>query len=215
MAWTKAKTAVVVGVAALLAATSTTVIGVKLIQAHRAKTEPLAALSPIMMNVTADIAPDGTVRLQAIVEETNSTGRTIHTERIGDANLDIDQITDEFGKPMKFIQQPGGGHLVNLDHAVPSGGTISYTVEGTVPHMIKSTSAGIYEFGETQNQGNDSDMHLIEVWRLPTGATLLAKDPNIDEITNDGQIELRIDKIIAPKGGLAARFRYRLAAATN
>ena len=39
MAWTKAKTAILTGAAVILAATSTTVIGIKLVKAHRAKLE--------------------------------------------------------------------------------------------------------------------------------------------------------------------------------
>ena len=52
MAWTKAKTAIVVGVVAILAATSTTVIGIKLARAHRSTVEPTTGLSPIMQTVT-------------------------------------------------------------------------------------------------------------------------------------------------------------------
>jgi len=39
MAWTKAKTSIVVGIVAILAATSTTVIGIKLARAHRSTVE--------------------------------------------------------------------------------------------------------------------------------------------------------------------------------
>jgi len=44
MAWTKAKTSIVVGIVAILAATSTTVIGIKLARAHRSTVEPTTGL---------------------------------------------------------------------------------------------------------------------------------------------------------------------------
>jgi hypothetical protein len=63
--------------------------------------------------------------------------------------------------------------------------------------------------------GNVTEAHLVQIWRLPAGATLLGKDRGIDETTNAGRIELRIDKIIPPNGRFPVGFRYRFPPKTN
>jgi RNA polymerase sigma factor (sigma-70 family) len=209
MAWTKAKTAIVVGVVAILAATSTTVIGIKLARAHRSTVEPTTGLSPIMQTVTADIQPDGTAFFQATVEETNNTSRTISTDNINDVD-GISRAVDESDKPMKITKRPRGGVFVMLNKAVPPGGTVSYTVEGRLAGSIKENGTGEYEIETSGDLGNVTEAHLVQVWRLPAGATLLGKDRGMDETTDAGRIELRIDKIVPPNGRFRIGFRYRL-----
>ena len=85
MAWTKAKTAVVVGVVAILAVTSTTVIGFKLAQKHRPTAKPAMGLFPVMLNATANIQPDGTILFQGTVEETNNASWTTGADSITEA----------------------------------------------------------------------------------------------------------------------------------
>ena len=211
MAWTKAKTAVVVGAVVILAATSTTVIGIKLARAHRATAEPTTGLSPIMQTVTANIQPDGTILFQSKIEETNNTSRTISTDNINDAD-GISRAVDESGKPMKITKRPRGGVFVMLNKAVPPGGTVSYAVEGRLAGFIKENAMGEYEIGMSGDIGNVTEAHLVQVWRLPAGATLLEKISGMQEATNNGQIELQIDRIIPPNGRFPVGFRYRLPA---
>ena len=214
MAWTKAKTAIVIGVAAILATTSTTVIGVKLIRAHHAPPDT-TALSPVAMNSTGDIQPDGTILFQFAVEETNSTSRTASADSINDAQA-ISRVTDESGQPMKFTKRPRGGFYIFLNKPVPPGGKVSYTVEGTeAAGLIQSKGMGEYGVEFTANVGNVTEAHLVQVWRLPTGAVLLGKIRGMEETTNTSQIELRIDKIIPPNGSFPVGFHYRLAANAN
>jgi RNA polymerase sigma factor (sigma-70 family) len=209
MAWTKAKTSIVVGIVAILAATSTTVIGIKLARAHRSTVEPTTGLSPIMQTVTADIQPDGTALFQATVEETNNTSRTISTDNINDVD-GISRAVDESDKPMRITKRPRGGVFVMLNKAVPPGGTVSYTVEGRLAGFIKENGTGEYEIETSGDLGNVTEAHLVQVWRLPAGATLLGKDRGMDETTDAGRIELRIDKIVPPNGRFRIGFRYRL-----
>ena len=219
MAWTKAKTAVVIGVTAILATTSTTVVGIKLARAHHATAKPPAGLSPIMVSVTGNIQTDGAIHVQATVEETNSSGRAILTDNLGNEEGSIIRLTDEFGQAMKFTRQGRRGYLITLNKAVPPRSNVSYTVEEGLAAdvvraagVIKTTVSGIHEFRMTSYPGNDRDMRYIEVWRLPPEATLLDKDMDVNAVTNDGQIELQFDKIIPPNGNVQYGFRYRLAA---
>jgi RNA polymerase sigma factor (sigma-70 family) len=216
MAWTKAKTAVVVGVTVILAATSTTIVGIKLARPHRAAAKPLAVLSPVMLNLVADMEANGAVHGVATVAETNGTDQAILTDRIDNEEGGIIRITDEFGQTMKYARQ-GSGYLVTLNKPVPPGGKISYTLEEELAAgilesegVIKAIAPGIREFRMASIIGNDFNMRCVEVWRLPAGATLLDKDANMIETTNAGQIELRFDRVIPSKGEVTFNFRYRL-----
>lgn len=189
MAWAKAKTAVVLGAAAILTATSTTVIGIKVARAHSAPPDT-TALTPVEINVLADIQPDGTILSQGTVEETNGTRRTASADSINDFQA-ISRLTDESGKPMKFAKRPGGGFYIFMNKPVPPGGKVSYTVEGTeVAGVIQSKGAGEYGVDFTSNLGNVADAHLVQIWRLPPGAALLGKNRGMEEATNAGRIEL-------------------------
>jgi YD repeat-containing protein len=216
MAWTKMKTAVVVGVTVILAATSTTIVGIKLVRPHRAAAKPLAVLSPVMLNLTADMEANGAVHGVATVVETNSTDQTILTDRIDNEEGSIIRLTDESGQTMKYARQ-GRGYLVTLNKPVPPGGTISYTLEEELAAgilesdgVIKAIAPDIREFRMASIPGNDFNMRYVEVWRLPAGAVLLGKPGGMEATTNAGQIELRFDGVIPPKGEVAFNFRYRL-----
>ena len=216
MAWTKAKTAMVVGVTVILAATSTTIVGIKLTRPHRAVAKPPAVLSPVMLNLAAEMDANGAVHGVATVVETNGTDRTILTDLINNEEGNIIRITDEFGQTMKYARQ-GRGYLVTLNKPVPPGGKISYTLEEELPAgllesegAIKAVAPDIREFSMASIVGNDFNMHCVEAWRLPAGATLLDKDANTIATTNAGQIELRFDSVIPPQGKVTYNFRYRL-----
>ena len=57
-------------------------------------------------------------------------------------------------------------------------------------------------------------MRVLEEYRLPPGAVLLAKKPDdLQETTRDGRPTLRIDRMIAPGAARKTEFHYRLAAA--
>jgi YD repeat-containing protein len=216
MAWIKAKAAIVVGVTVIIAATSTTIVGIKLARPHRAAAKPLAVLSPVMLNLAADMEANGAVHGVATVAETNGTDQTILTDRIDNGEGSIIRITDEFGQTMKYARQ-GRGYLVTLNKPVPPGGKISYTLEEELAAgilesegAIKAIAPDIREFRMASIIGNDFNMRCVEVWRLPAGATLLDKDANMIETTNAGQIELRFDRVIPSKGEVTFNFRYRL-----
>jgi RNA polymerase sigma factor (sigma-70 family) len=218
MAWSKTKTAVVVGVVAILATTSTTVIGIRVARAHRAPPDT-TVLKPLAFNVTFNLQPDGTTLLKFTAELINKTGRTAITDGVGD-EIEISRVTDESGKTMKFVKRPHsrGGPYILLNKPVPPGGQFSYTVEGTVlGGMFQSKSFGAGEYGVNfaNNLGYSIEAHLVEVWRLPPGAVLLEKIGGMEETTNAGQIELKIDQIIPPNGSSPVGFRYRLPANAN
>jgi RNA polymerase sigma factor (sigma-70 family) len=214
MAWTKMKTAIVAGAVVILAATSTTVIAVRVARAHRPVAEPVTDLSPITQMVTADIQPDGAILFQGTVEETNNTSQTIATDSINDADVTW-LATDDSGKPMKITKRPRGGIFVALNRAVPPGGTISYTVEGKAAGFLKKNGAGEYEVGMSGDIGNVTEAHVVEAWRLPAGAVLMGKGRGLKETTNADRIELRIDTTIPPKGPIPISFRYRLPTNAN
>jgi RNA polymerase sigma factor (sigma-70 family) len=215
MAWSKAKMVIGVGVVAILVATSTTLIGIKLAKADSANAKQPDGLSPKVAKLAASIQSDGTILFQATVEETNRTGRTIFTD-VFNSPVDLNQttITDELGQPMKFTKRPGRGrsYLVTLNKAVPPGGNVSYTMEGTANDVLKLYN-GVCDFGFVESPGNDRDLRMIEVWRLPAGAKLLKKDPaDLIQTTNNDQIELKIDKIIPHDGKLEIALNFRLPA---
>jgi RNA polymerase sigma factor (sigma-70 family) len=216
MAWTKMKTAVVVGVVAILAATSTTIVGIKLARPHRAAAKPLAVLSPVMLNLAADMEANGAVHGVATVAETNGTDQTILTDRIDNEEGSMIRMTDESGRAMKYARQ-GRGYLVTLNKPVPPGGKTSYTLEEELAAgilesegAIKAIAPDTREFRMASIIGNDFNMHCVEVWRLPAGAVLLGNPGGMEATTNAGQIELRFDGVIPPKGELTFNFRYRL-----
>jgi len=214
MAWTKAKTAIVAGAAVILVATSTTVIGIIVARARSAAAEPTTGLSPIAQTVTADIQPDGTILFQLTAEETNNTSLTISADNINDAD-GISQATDESGRPLRVTKRSHGGVFVMLNRGVPPGRTVSYTVEGKATGFMKANGAGVYELALPYGDiGNVTEAHLVQLWRLPAGATLLQKDGRMTVTTNeDGRIELGIDEMIPPNGKFPLDFRYRLATA--
>jgi hypothetical protein len=117
---------------------------------------------------------------------------------------------------MKYARQ-GRGYLVTLNKPVPPGGTISYTLEEELAAgilesegVIKAIAPDTREFRMASIIGNDFNMRCVEVWRLPAGAVLLGKPGGMETTTNAGQIELRFDGVIPPKGELTFNFRYRL-----
>ncbi len=212
MAWTKAKTAVVAGVAAVLTITSTTVIGIKLVRAHRAGNHPVLLQSSIN-----DVQSDGTIRFQSTSEIINDSGMTV--SRDGFINSDfvhLDRITDESGQPVQFTTQHDGNifrYSATLNQPVPPGDKITYTMEGTVTRLVQPTGEpGVYRYRLNHSPAYGGDTHRVEVHRLPAGAILLDKQPaDLAETMNAGRIELQIDRMIPPGGSLEVSYRYRLA----
>lgn len=211
MAWTNKKTAMVigVGVAVILAILLTTVLEFQRTRAHRRHHLPSWALSPISKDVTINLQADGSVTFEGTIEETNATRMTLLTDEDNSGSEKLTRITDDSGKPMKFSKRAGGYHIT-LNQPVPPGGTVSYTVEGEVEGFIRPDAEGVCQVGFASEDGNISDMHCVEVWRLPPGATLLKEDQGLEANTNAGQVELRIDQIVPPNGWLKLAFKYRL-----
>ncbi len=211
MAWTKAKTAILTGAVAILAATSTAIIGVELVRAHHPTAERWDILSPSAVNATLEIQPDGTTLFHATIELTNATSQTSGITRLSGQDKVFRVLLDESGQPMKFTELPGGHSvLITLPKPVPPGGRISWSVEGAITNAIKPNDAGECQFDSTNVEANVADMRWVETWRLPAGATLLGKVSGMEATTNAGLIELRSDQIVPPKGAMSISFRYRL-----
>ena len=218
MAWKKTTSTVVIGAIAILIATSAAVVAIKLKPLHHIKPTSSDALSPTMINVLMSIEPNGDVHFDATVDETNYATHPIRTDHFDMAGEDL-RFTDESGHPVKFIKEGAEGYNLTLNRAVPPGGRVSYNVEGQVSAqaikaagIIKSGNPGEFSLGLTNYPGNDGEMRYIHTWRLPVGAILLDKDGEMEQTTNDGQVEVRIDKTIPPGAPVSMAFRYRTAA---
>ena len=222
MAWSTTKTAMVAGSAAILILTSTTVVGIKVADARqlaRLLAEPTDILSPTMMNTIADLQPDGAVVCQAAIQQTNTSE---HTAIVDTAIFDsvnettkIISCVDEASRPMKIIKRPDRGCLILLNHPVPPHGTCFYTVRAKVSAISVIKKEGndvIINF--TGSPGNRvADVPFVQVWRLPPGAILVDKIPQMAAATNSGRIELTVDKALPPNGTYSVGFRYRLSSA--
>jgi RNA polymerase sigma factor (sigma-70 family) len=215
MAWTKTKTAITVSAVVLLG-TTTTLVGLKLALGYWAERFAQSGLSPTQMTELYSVAADGSVQVRATVEEANLTSRVVRTDRINDLDSDY-EITDESGHPMKFSKQRPRGYVITFNPPVRPGQKVSFTINGGMGRLFKLNQSGEYEFETTQQQGNEHDMRLVEVWRFPSGASLLESSPaELEQTTNrDGQVELRLDKTVPPWGTTPLAFRYRLAEGTN
>ena len=219
MAWTKTQTTIVIGVAVILAVSSATVIGIRVTHAYHSKVKAPPGLSAFAMEGVADLQPDGAGSFEFTVEATNSTGEIIRTDDDNDPEEIFTRITDQSGEPMKFVKQRGH-YLITLNHPVPPGGAVSYTIEGKVSasvleaeNVIKSVGPNEYEFYLYGGPSSDRNLRYSIVWRLPPGATLLHKDHGLVAGTNGNQVEIHVEKIIPPRGHVDYGFRYRLASA--
>jgi uncharacterized protein (TIGR03435 family) len=188
-------------------------VAIPMFVAEKATKPPVQTLSQL-----ADIQPDGTVRFQITIKQTNRTGGTLLTDYIdGMDGPNVDWMTDELGQPMKFAtQRDGNGSvlIVTLNKPVSSESQFSYTVELTATNLCQLTGEpGGFECQLHDYLSDECITHSIEEYRLPLGAVLLSKQPaDLKETTNDGRIELRIDRMIPPEGVRKTDFRYRLPA---
>ena len=218
MAWTKVKTAVVIGVVAVLATGTTTTL---IIEHHRQAPNHRSDTSnlPLMtQNESLDLQADGTIRFQTDVDDINPGKNPLKTFQFMNSDfVHVEHITDKSGDPIKFTTQHSGNlfhYTVTLNQPVPPGAKIAATMDGTMTGLIKPTAEpGVFEYFMDHTPGYAGNTRRIEVHDLPPGATLLESTPNDLLVTTNGdQIELRIDKIIPPGGSLAVKYRYRLAA---
>ena len=133
MAWTKVKTTVIAGV--ILAATTTGVVGYKVVQAHYAK--------PPLIGAVWDMQANGIVLMQATMEWINTSKKTMGVS--DDVNpfgpmysgLDIERFTDGAGQAIKYTKEPGDNgnpfkYTYVLNQPVPPGGKILLKMEGTI-----------------------------------------------------------------------------------
>lgn len=221
MAWTKTKTTVAVGIIAVIAVTSMTVLTTEVKQSHRATPASPGSLSPIRMYVVMSIDTNGAVDFRGTLDEINSTTRPIRTDRLHLQGENL-RITDEFGQPVRFFKQGDNGYVMTLKKAVPPAGKVSFQIQGEVPAevvkamgVVKPGNPDEYAFALTNYPGNDSDLHYVHTWRLPVGAIVLEKDSDMEQTSDAGQIELRLDKMIPAGSPVTMAFRYRVAAAEN
>ncbi|HUA65507.1 MAG TPA: hypothetical protein VME24_06650 [Alphaproteobacteria bacterium] len=208
------KTTIVAAI--VLAVILITIVGIKSFPPYRANPEPATGLSLIGLKVTADIQPDSTILAQCTVDETNTTSRAIGVDNVNDVNIgDVRRALDESGKSLKISRRPQGGVFVTLAKPIPPGGTISYTIEFGMKNFFKKNSAGEYEAGMAANVGNVTEAHVVYVWRLPPGATLLEINQEMAATTSGGHTELTFDRMIPPNGTFPIKFRYRPPIAAN
>ena len=220
MAWTKAKTAIVVGVVAVLATGTTTTL---VIVHHRQATNRRATLAAsnfpqITQNQTLDLQADGTIRFQMDMDDINPGKQPLKTIRFMNSDfVHLEHITDANGQPTKFTAQHNGNiyqYIVTLNTPLPPGAKLTGSMDGTMTGLVRPTGEpGVFEYSMTHSPNYGGDTRRIEVHDLPPGAVLLDSAPDdLLVTTNDDRIELRIDHIIPPGGNLPVKYRYRLAA---
>jgi RNA polymerase sigma factor (sigma-70 family) len=216
MAWTKAKTPVVTTLAVMLAAGSVTILGTQIAQNISWASPPAAELYPFYLNETYDVQPDGSVVFSSEVKCTNATVQTIKSDVFRGAAV-IYKITDESGRTLKFSPVKAAGEVcsISLGKPVRPGGTASYRVEGMIPNFMKTNSAGnlVVKGGEWEN--NATELTCTNVWILPAGATLLAKDADIQATINGGRTEMKFQRKVPPFRVMSINFEYRLAKRTD
>jgi hypothetical protein len=210
MAWTKSKTAVLAG-AILIAVLISAVVGFKLVHAVPGNESGTSELSPTMMRELYIVGADGSVSLELTIEESNNANHPVHTETINDLH-EVTSVSDGSGRPIKVEALPVRGLTLTFNEAVPPGQKISYTLKTSLGKVFEPSASGDYVLDSPQQQGNDRDMRLIEVWRLPAGATLVTNSPpEMTSTTNsDGQIEVRLEKVVPPNGTTPIVLAYRL-----
>jgi RNA polymerase sigma factor (sigma-70 family) len=218
MAWTNTKTIVTtIGVAVILAASTTGVVGYKIVQTHRHTAN---------WSMDADIEPDGTVYARATVELINTGNSTVTRKDAWTMTLSIDsqRLTDDDGQSIRFTQKPAQNgqfeYRCFLNQSVPPGKKFSAKWEGTVDGidtgLIKSTGGpGAFEVQDDQQGHEYYTIHCTYNYRLPPEAVLLDNSPNLKEVTNGGRIEMRFDQVLPPRAKAAYHFRYSLPTQAN
>lgn len=218
MAWTKTKTAVAVAAIALL--TGAGVAGYKI--AHHSRTSQVAA--------TWDIQPDGFVHVSGKFELINTSRITIPVDPTSmESGLDIEQLTDEAGRPIKFTKKPGDNgnafkYIYTLNHPVPPGRALVMVLQGTIdgtnahtenniPLIQSLGQPGTFQFHDHDEMGDTSGIQRHDVFRLPPDAVLLQKQPADLTVTTNagGQVEVHFDKMLPPPNILDVTLQYRLA----
>jgi RNA polymerase sigma factor (sigma-70 family) len=218
MAWSKAKAIVTtIGVAVILAASTTGVVGYKIAQTHRHTAN---------WSMDADIQPDGTVHARATVELINTGNSTVTTKDAWTMTLSIDsqRLTDDDGQSIRFTQKPTQNGQFEyrsfLNQSVPPGKKFLAKMEGTVDGigtgLIKSAGGpGVFEVQDDQQGHELYAIHCTYNYRLPPGAVLLDNSPNLKEVTNGGRIEMCFDQVLPPRAKAAYHFRYSLPTQAN
>jgi RNA polymerase sigma factor (sigma-70 family) len=213
MLWTKAKTAIVAGIAVILALSSLTVVSVDLARAHRSPAGLPGGLTVDSENLTMDFQGDGTVLFSTTLEVTNATSvnkSSFHLNRVHT----VSRILDGSGRAMNYTTLGNEAYLITLPEPVPPDGSFSCTIEGSMSAVIRPDATGVCAVGYSP-PGNPGNTHFVETWRLPAGAQLLDKDPSLEETTSAGRIELHLDPVARPVGSQAMLFQYRLPARSN
>jgi RNA polymerase sigma factor (sigma-70 family) len=217
MAWSKTKTAIVVGAVAILATGTTTAI---LIEHDKQMPSPppiAPDLPTITQSETLDLQADGTIRFQMDLDDINLSFEPLTIYHFNNSDfVHLDRITDAAGRPIEFTTRHNGKwfhYAVTFNPPIPPGGEITGSMEGTMTGLIQPTGEpGVYEYSMDHSPGAYGRTRRVEVHHLPQGAVLLSKAPDdLEATTNGDQIELRIDRIIPPGGDLAVRYRYQLA----
>lgn len=218
MAWTKAKTVITTTViAVILAAATTGVVEYKTVQT-RSHTGLFAMQS--------EIQTDGMVQARVTLEFLNASKETMSTKdslTLNNMGMNIERFTDGAGQPLKFTQKRNDHdstfeYAFFLNRTAPPGSRYIIKMEGTVDGpsvgFLKPTGEpGVFEAQAKEQMDVGYSVHRTVAIRLPLGATLLDKSPNLIEVAKGGRIELRFDQVLPPPCNSEYHFRYRLAKA--
>jgi len=101
---------------------------------------------------------------------------------------------DESDKPMRITKRPRGGVFVMLNKAVPPEEQFLHRGKGGWLVLSKKTARVNMKFETSGDLGNVTEAHLVQVWAFAGGRDIIRKDRGMDETTDAGRIELRIDK---------------------
>ncbi|MDM8007462.1 MAG: DUF3108 domain-containing protein [Phycisphaerae bacterium] len=167
-----------------------------------------------------DIKPDGTIQFRFVSQFLNEGLRDLTTESFANSDfINVTSMSDDQGRPLKFTVKHDKKmfrYQVTLNEPVPMGHPVLMTNEGaagTIQPVAGQTDEFRYYMKHWPATGEPT--RRIEIYRLPKAAELLETTPKeMARRTQDGRIELFVEKMIPPGGSILTAFRYRLPGGT-
>jgi hypothetical protein len=162
-----------------------------------------------------DFQPDGTERFTMVLQGLNPSNQVIRGGGFINSDfVQLEQMTDENGKPMKFTttRKPDlFEYSYVLNTPVEPGQPLMISNSGTRNGLIKPASGGTRMYSMNHHPGGDADVRRIELYRLPPGATLVSTSPqNLPQRVVDGRVQLYVEVMIPQGGSNPVSIRYRL-----
>jgi RNA polymerase sigma factor (sigma-70 family) len=172
---------------------------------------------PSTQIVFSDLQPDGTLRATGVVQALNLNGRPMTEDRFINSDIvHVERMTDDRGKSLRFTSTHQGDHFqyrCMLNEPVQPGDAELFSSSGTVAGLVRSVGARTFLYTMTQEPGSKFPTRRIELFRLPTDATLIYASPNLASRVVNGRTQMFLDVVIPPGGSNMVTFRYRLAGA--